>query len=323
MLKMRKKNPLNRTYKKSHKEYVIGVDGGGTKTIAVLADLKGRILKTAETGPSSFVKVGLKKSVLNISDAIHKVLPITKKKEILSTFIALAAVEENKEYKNIIKKELFFETKISQIFNGKVTIESDQIAAFRSGTNKKDGVVLISGTGSVAHGWRGKKESHVSGWGWLADEGSAFWVGQKAYQAVFKELDGRGKKTLITNLLFKKFKTKKPGVLKKRIYLENNIIKNVSLLSRLVDKASKKGDMIAKEILINAGEELSLTAITTIKELGLEQTEFPLVLAGGMFKCSIVLRKVKKEIKKIASGVKFIRAREPVIGAVKLAIEQI
>jgi len=309
---------------KSFEKYVIGVDGGGTKTTAALATLGGRILKTAKTGSSSFVKVGVKESVLNISKAIRKVLLINGKAKILSTFIALASIEENKEYKKVIKRELSLETKISRIFEGKVTIDSDQIAAFRSGTDEKDGVVLISGTGSVAHGWRKRKESHVSGWGWLADEGSAFWIGQRAYQSVFKELDRRGEKTLITNLFFKKFGTKKPGILKKKIYLERNIIKNVSLLSQLVDKASQKGDRIARKILTGAGKELSLTAITAIKELGLEQGEFPLVLVGGMFKSPVVLKEVKKEIKKAAPGVKFIRPdKEPVIGAVKLAIEKL
>lgn len=309
---------------KSFEEYVIGVDGGGTKTTAVLATLSGRILKTAKTESSSFVKVGIKESVSNISKALRKVLSVNSKAKILSTFIALAAIEENKEYKKVIKRELSLEAKISRIFEGKVIIDSDQIAAFRSGTNEKDGVVLISGTGSVAHGWRKRKESHASGWGWLADEGSAFWVGQRAYQAVLKELDRRGEKTLITDLFFEKFGTKKPGILKKKIYLEHNIIKNVSLLSQLVDKASQKGDRIAKKILIGAGKELSLTAITAIEELGLEQGEFPLVLVGGMFKSPIVLKGVKKEIKKAAPGVKFIRPdKEPVIGAVKLAIEKL
>ena len=233
---------------KSFKEYVIGVDGGGTKTTAVLATLSGRILKTAKTESSSFVKVGIKESVSNISKVLRKVLSVNSKAKILSTFIALAAIEENKEYKKVIKRELSLETKISRIFEGKVIIDSDQIAAFRSGTDEKDGVVLISGTGSVAHGWRKRKESHTSGWGWLADEGSAFWVGQKAYQAAFKELDRRGEKTLITNLFFEKFGTKKPGILKKKIYLEHNIIKNVSLLSQLVDKASQKGDRVGQNI---------------------------------------------------------------------------
>lgn len=306
------------------KGYVVGIDGGGTKTVAALANLRGKILKTAKSGSSSFIKIGVRKAVSNIIEAIEKLLKNNKKAKILSTFIALAAIEENKEFKKIIKEKLSFEPKISQIFKGKVIIDSDQIEGFRVGTDEKEGIVLIAGTGSVAHGWRREKEAHASGWGWLSDEGSGFWVGQKAFQAVFKDLDGRDSKTIMTNLFLKKFNVKRVEDLKRKIYLRNNLIKNVSSLSILVDEAVQKKDRIAKEILTKAGEELALTATTVIKELKLERVEFPLVFIGGMFKSKIVLNKAKKEIKKIAPKVKFIRPKkEPVVGAVKLAIERI
>ena len=142
--------------------YVIGVDGGGTKTVAVLADLNGKIVAKSKTGPSHFIKAGLEETILNITEAIEKVIAFltpSQKKEIASTFIGLTAIEENKEMGKKIKKILSQQPKISQIFKGKVIVESDQIAAFRSGTDEKEGVVLISGAGCAAHGWRGKKEA--------------------------------------------------------------------------------------------------------------------------------------------------------------------
>lgn len=313
-----------KSMKKRNQQLVIGVDGGGTKTVAALADLKGKILAKAKSGPSSFIKVGIKETVLNITKAIGKIIKKNKKGKILSTFIALAAVEENKEMRGVIMKNLLLQPKISRIFKGKVTIGSDQIGGFRTGTDKKDGIVLISGTGSVAHGWRKGKEAHASGWGWLNDEGSAFWVGQKAYQAVLKDLDGRAPKTLMTNLFFKKFKAKSAGDLKREIFLKNNLIENVSFLALLVDKATQKRDKIAKNILIEAGKELALAANQVIKKLNFQKIKFPLVLIGSMFKSKIVLNTVKKEIKKFAPKVNFTRPKqEPAIGAVKLAIEQV
>lgn len=325
MKKKTKKRPLRPRRRRGQRKkgYVIGVDGGGTKTIAVLANLDGKILKLVKTGPASFVKVGLRETIFNIIKGIEKLLNKNKKKQILSTFIGLAAIEEHKEMRKIIIKNLKRQPKVSPIFKGKVTIGSDQITGFRGGTDEKDGVVLISGTGAVAHGWLNKKEAHASGWGWLGDEGSAFWLGQRAYQVVLKELDGRGPKTLITNLFFRKFKVKKAEDLKKKIYLKNNLIKNVSSLSLLVDKAACKGDKIAKNLLVEAGKELALAANTVIKKLDFKKREFPLVLIGGMFKSKIVPRTVKKEIEKLAPKVKFIRPKKPVIGAVKLAIESL
>jgi len=306
------------------KKYVIGVDGGGTKTVAALSDLNLKILKIAKTGPSNLRNVGIEEAVLNISKAILKVIKGIKEKNILSIFIALAAVEEEfKSEKEKIKREIFKNPKISKALRGDIEIVSDQIAAFRAGTDEKDGLVLIAGTGSVCHGRRGKKEVKTGGWGWANDEGSGFWAGQKGYQAIFKDLDGRGPKTKITKLVFKEWKLKNKEDLMKKIYGKDSI-RNISLISKTVDKASQMGDKVARKILEEAGEELSILAISVIKRLNFHNKKFPLVLIGAMFKSKIILNKLKKEIKKLAPRTEFIFPKEePVIGAIKLAIENL
>ena len=310
--------------KKEKQKYVIGVDGGGTKTISALADLNLKILKIAKTGPSNLRNVGIEEAVLNISKAILKVIKGIKEKNILSIFIALAAVEEEfKSEKEKIKREIFKNPKISKALRGDIEIVSDQIAAFRAGTDEKDGLVLIAGTGSVCHGRRGKKEVKTGGWGWANDEGSGFWAGQKGYQAIFKDLDGRGPKTKITKLVFKEWKLKNKEDLMKKIYGKDSI-RNISLISKTVDKASQMGDKVARKILEEAGEELSILAISVIKRLNFHNKKFPLVLIGAMFKSKIILNKLKKEIKKLAPRAEFIFPKEePVIGAIKLAIENL
>jgi N-acetylglucosamine kinase-like BadF-type ATPase len=302
-----------------NKIYVIGVDGGGTKTEAALADSEGKILKLVKTGPSNPRNVGIEQCIFNISEAIKK---LKRGKKIRAIFISSPALEEEfKSMKNIILKGLKFREKIE--------IGSDQLVAFRSGTDEKDGLVIISGTGCAVHGWRGKKESKISGWGWLNDEGSGFWVGQRGFQAVFKELDGRGPKTFITKLLFQELKLKSKEAILKKIY-SKDFVRDVSLISRIVDKAANGGDRIAKNIMIEAGQELAESALTVIKKLDFhhvkrgKKQKFPIVLIGGMFDSKIVLETVKKEIKKFAPKVKFIQPEvEPVIGAVKLAIENL
>lgn len=200
-------------------------------------------------------------------------------------------------------------------------------------------MVLIAGTGSVCRGWRlqpthrppasraSKKEAKTGGWGWANDEGSGFWAGQKGYQAIFKELDGRGKKTKITKLLFKEWHLERKEDLMKKIYGSDSI-RNISLISKIVDEASQMGDKVARSIMEEAGEELALLAVAVIKKLisplARKRTRLPLVLVGAMFKSKIILNKLKKEIKKLAPRVEFIfPKKEPVIGAIKLAIENL
>jgi len=79
---------------KDNQEYVIGVDGGGTKTVVALADFNGKILKIAQSGPSNLRNLGIKKSVNNIVGGLTKLLPKKKKIKVNSTFIGLPALEE-------------------------------------------------------------------------------------------------------------------------------------------------------------------------------------------------------------------------------------
>jgi len=308
--------------KKENQEFVIGVDGGGTKTIAALSNLEGKILKLVKTGSSHPRNLGFKKAVENLAQTIEKILP--KNKRILSTFLGLPATEEEFKFKKEkIKRELLKYKKISPIFKRKLTIESDQLVGFRSGTNEKEGVVLIAGSGCVAHGWRCGKEAKACGWGYLSEMGSAFFIGQKALQNLFKDLDGRGPKTLITKFVFQKLKVKTKENLIEKIYFENPA-KIIPSFAILVDRASKKGDIIAKRILVEAGEELALSANTVIRKLNFQKIKFPLVLIGSLFNSRIILNTAKKEVKKIAPQSVFIRPKaEPVIGAVKLAIEEL
>ncbi|MFH1706293.1 MAG: BadF/BadG/BcrA/BcrD ATPase family protein [Patescibacteria group bacterium] len=304
-----------------NQKYVIGIDGGGTKTTIALADLKGKILKTVKAGPSSPRNIGIRKTAANITEGIKKILPRKKKIEIPSVFIGLPSVEEEFESKiGEIKREFLRHRGLSLISKSRLTIGSDQLIAFWSGTDDKDGIILIAGTGCVAHGWRGKREAKASGWGWLADEGSSFWVGQKVYQAVLKSLDGRGLKTQLVKLI-----TKKGNVvsLNKSIYSrEPN--ETLSPFSYFCDRVAKRGDKVARDILMEAAGEQALAVSAVIRKLDFQKTKFPLVLVGSMFNSGTVSATFKKEIRKVAPRAQFIRPkREPVFGAIRLALEQL
>jgi len=310
---------------KTPKFYVIGVDAGGTKTDVALADLSGKILAIARSGLASPRNLGIEESVFNIANGIKEVLKKTKKGgRIVSTFVALPAIEEEyKERKAEILEMLKARKGISKILKGKISIGPDQIASFRSGMNEKDGVLLIAGTGCVAHGWRAGKEHKASGWGYFSDEGSAFWVGQKVFQAILKDFDGRGPKTLLTPIVFKKFKLKTIDDFLQKIYSENHTI-IFPKLSVICDQASKKKDKVAKDIMVEAAKNLAFSAKQVIKNLKFQKIKFPIVLVGSMFKSKIILKEICQEIKKTAPRARFIRPRKKaVLGAVKLAIEKI
>lgn len=308
---------------KSHKHYIIGVDGGGTKTTTALSDQSGAVLKMVETGPSSPRNVGIDKAVENITLGIKKVLG-RKRGNIDFIFAGLPAIEEEyfsktKEIEEKILKNISKKTKIK--------VGSDQLVAFRSGTDEKNGVMVIAGTGCVVHGWRGGREFKSSGWGWLFDEGSAVWVGTRVLQKVFRNIDNRDLKTDLTKMVLKELDVSTPEKLAQKIYFsadnnQENFLKIVSSLSVIADEAANKGDHVAREILREAGDEASLAANTVIKKLGFKNKKFPLVLVGGMFLSENFRKTFELYVARTTRKADLIYPESPpVFGAIKLAIE--
>jgi N-acetylglucosamine kinase-like BadF-type ATPase len=297
------------------KEFVIGIDGGGTKTIAVLADFKGKILKKIEIGSTNPNKISFKRAILNLRKLILK---ISKNKKVKVAYLGLAGgLERDKEKREKIRKEL------QRFFKFPIFVDGDQKIAFCAGTNEKDGIVVIAGTGAIAMGWRRKKVAISGGWDWLiGDQGSAFWVGKKVLEEIGKALDGRREDFELRKFIFKKLRIKKEIDLYKNFYYED-FVTRVASISKIVDEFSKKEDRFSKEILIEAAKEVSKMAISVIKKLNFEKEKFPIVLVGGMCKSKIFREKVEREIEKTAKKAKFILLKKkPVIGAIKLAEEK-
>jgi len=297
------------------KEFFIGIDGGGTKTIAALANEKGKILKEIEIGPTNPNKIGFQRTILNLRKLLFR---ISKKASIKLAYLGLAGgLERDKEKREEIKREL------QKFFNFPIFVDGDQRIAFRAATDEKDGIVVISGTGSIAVGWKGNKEEICGGWDWLiGDQGSGFWVGKKVLQECVKFLDGRISKFSLKDVIFDHFKIKKDVDFYKICYCEDFVLK-VASISKVIDEMAKRGDYFSKSILVKAGEEVSRMAISVIKKLRFEKEKFPVVFVGGMFKSKIFERKVKRSINKVAKKTKFILLKQkPVIGAIKLAIEE-
>lgn len=303
--------------------YVIGIDGGGAKTAAALADLQGKILARIKTGPSNINKADLKTAIDNVIKALNQMTHKYPPDKIVYIYIALAGgLERDKKKTTEIKKHLVNSPELSWLSSKDLLIEGDHKAAFFSGTEQEDGVLVIAGTGSIAIGWNRGEEKITGGWDYLVgDNGSGFWLGQKALQAIASSYDGLIPKTLFHQLILKKLNIKTEADLLRKVY-QPQAVKIIASLASVINTAAEKGDKSAKKILIQAANELALRANLTIHKLNFTHKKFPLVLVGGVFKSKIVLSQVKKEIKKFAPDANFIRPKqEPVVGAVKLALK--
>ncbi len=308
--------------KKQSSGFVIGVDGGGTKTACVLADMQGKIITRAVSAGSSVRNAGIKLAAENVAKGIYGVVKRRKNIKIDATFIGLPAMEEEYENKKAeIIKELKKNKKIVVIFKGSVVIGSDQLVAFRAGSYAKDGIVAIAGTGSATHGWNAKIEFLANNKGWLASKGSGVWIGAQTAQAIVEDLEGRGTKTIIGEMIAKKFKFKNINDFLKFIY--QNPTGNLPQLAPICDHAANRKDGVAQEILITAGKEIAKSVIAVAKKLDFYERA-PLVLSGGVYKSRWVSDAAANEIERCYPGkFDFVVVDDPVIGAVRLAVEAI
>ncbi|TET52032.1 MAG: hypothetical protein E3J58_00875 [Actinomycetota bacterium] len=309
--------------------YILGVDAGGTKTTARIADNKGNKVSESVSGSGSFTSVGVKKAVDNLNKAIFEAMgqaDIGEEIKFESSCFGFAGFnvpDDIRHYKKIahnsaLKKHLNLQK--SSIFN-------DTRIGLEAGSDAANKIIIIAGTGSNCFGINDSGEQAGStGWDYLlADEGSGYSVSIEALRAVMRAYDGRGGKTLLSGAILNELGFKKETDLVGWVYGEVFSKERIGSLARLVCRAAYDGDRISRDILSKEAEEAILSVATVASKLGLAGREFDLVFVGGLFKCEKYFRDlVMKGLESRFDKINFMPlVANPVEGAVKLAAKVI
>ncbi len=173
--------------------YLLGIDGGGTKTKALLADTHGNILGVGVGGPSSIRTVDNNTTFENINIAINQAIRNSGLDNVIidRVFAGLGDIES--EGDQFLVESLIRAVK-AVTNKAEVSVYSDAFSALYGGLGQLDeGVSIIVGTGSVAMGINGKNETaRVGGYSYKeGDPGSAFYLGRLSIIYLSKLLDGR------------------------------------------------------------------------------------------------------------------------------------
>lgn len=298
---------------------VLGIDAGGTKTLALLADGDGHILSEGRAGAANLQTEG----ELEVEKILHTVIDrATQGRDLTLSAVCLgiAGVDRADDARIIgeIMRRLGYRSK--------TLIVNDALIALVAGAGARPGVVVIAGTGSIAYGVNQHGvAARAGGWGpTLGDEGSGYWVGRRALAAVMREADCRGPRTDLTPLVLRHFSLPNPDALVAEIYHRPQERRAVASLAAVVDQARAEGDRVAIDIMTRAADELTLAAASVINRLGMRGEQFPILLAGGMLKESRWLRsEVLRRMAEVAPrSMVALLTEEPAVGAVRLAIAQ-
>ncbi|HTH71499.1 MAG TPA: BadF/BadG/BcrA/BcrD ATPase family protein [Candidatus Saccharimonadales bacterium] len=205
--------------------------------------------------------------------------------------------------------------------NVAVDVTHDAKAALYAGNPAGCGVVLISGTGSIAYGRNDQGvEARCGGWGYLVgDEGSAVWIGQEGLRAASYDHDGRGSPTAISRHLFLDLGATDFNDVLPLLYGKPHPSPAILAATRAVARAFADSDGIAVNIVQRGARALADMAATVARELSLESG--PVYLAGGAFEN---VRPLEKAVRLELLGALPRAAVEPVgeepaMGAARLA----
>lgn len=258
--------------------YYLGIDGGGTRTTAVVTDEKGNII-TKKTGRTiNFYSVGNETARNNLSDLMNEITAETGITSFSSAFIGCSALdcEADEETTDMLCKGV--------INAEKIKMHSDVYIALKSVKGAKFPCVAICGTGSIAAAEDNDGSIHVSG-GWghiLGDEGSAYAIAVNALKICCQMCD-KGEKTPLLDSANEFFGTDDFRKAIDIIYSPDMTKDRLARFASVLDES----DETVSEIIKNEARRFAVTVATLLKKV--KQCDV-LGLYGGVFQNNSLFR---------------------------------
>ena len=298
---------------------VLGIDVGGTKTICMLADDDERVIAEGRDDGANLQGAG----ELALEKVLHSVMEKTLEGTgIVPSVICLGIAGVDRAADEAVVRSI-----MSRIgYKARILVVNDALIALQAGIRDGAGIVVVSGTGSIAYGRNDRGEAaRAGGWGYvLGDEGSGYWIGRLALRAVVRHADGRGRVTSLTPRLLGHFGVERASELIHRVYHDELSPRSIAAVAKYVQHARDEGDVVATGILNRAADELMTAATAVMSRLALADRPFTFVLAGGMFHAVPWLcDQMQLLLPVLAHQSKVMRLNDqPALGAVRLALAE-
>ena len=305
--------------------FVLGLDGGGTQTRALLADLSGRAIGAGLSGACNLAAVAPADALvaaLAASDAALQEAGLSRA-EVAAVCAGVAGVSYTD------RRAQFLSGLQAAFPNAQVSVEPDYAIALTGATGGKPGVIVIAGTGSAAYGENTAGETHRTGaYGYLIDDsGSGYGVGRAALAAVLQAADGTGPATTLSGRIPAALGLNSLSEIVPGVYGGSLSRIAIAGLSRSVSEAASwDNDAVARAILMRAGGTLAqLVHGVTQRLFPSANMEFPVVQIGGLWGAGDALTDVfTRSLRRFApAAVITAPLCSPVEGAVQRALVQI
>jgi N-acetylglucosamine kinase-like BadF-type ATPase len=298
--------------------YVLGFDGGGTKTECVLMDEASRVLARSRSGPSNPMRVGFGGALAAICEAARSALnsvnlPPAEVTALCAGLAGTGHTDAERKMKRLLEEE----------FSGKTVIVCTDLELTLEATGEGPAIVLIAGTGSAAVGRDARGQiARIGGHGpLLGDEGSAFDVGQRAAIAAVHEFDRTGGNSAIGKLILQELDVSTWHEVQSLAHSAPDEV--FPRIFPVIVRAADQGDPAARELLLHAADDLATLVAALMQRLKLHDQKFLLVKTGGMIGRSFFFdQQVDERLRAIAPHAQFgAMAISPAESAARLALQ--
>lgn len=262
----------------------LGVDGGQSGTTALVGDESGRVVGIGRGGPCNHVgkAEGREKFLRAVGGCLREAGYEGAAFEGACLGFSGGAADKEAYVRELIKAKHY-------------VITHDAFVALVGATAGRPGVIAIAGTGSIAFGRNSAgKTARAGGWGYVfGDEGGGFDVVRQALRAALRQEEGWGPKTALRDALVSSAGATSANDLLHRFYTDEYPRERVAAFSRLVDRIGRDGDLVAREILLTAAQQLATIAGAARAQIFDQNAPCRISYLGGVFRSELVLERFR------------------------------
>lgn len=312
-------------------QFVIGIDGGGTSTVCLLASVRGEIVARADAPASNHRKSDLTEARGAIAEGIKRLARQSigsdgfARGQLVSVCAGLAGVDTRRDAETL--HDVLCDMLAGVAPCARLQVVNDGQIGLQGALGTDAGVLVISGTGSIV--WAqcdDGRRIRVGGWDYiLSDEGSGYSIGSRALRAVAAAHDRRTQETSLTGYVLAAFDATDFDDLLEHIYHEEMTPARIASLAPVVDRAASEGDSVAATVIDESASELVGLTCAASRRAGLCGASFPVVPLGGVLLANGFFADLfRRRLSDAMRGAFFVEPRHtPAEGAVLLALEMI
>jgi N-acetylglucosamine kinase-like BadF-type ATPase len=260
----------------AHLKHVIGIDAGGSKTLALLVAETGDIVARSRTGGANPHSVGQDSAARSLREALE---PLLRSHRVDAICIGAAGLARESDRQ-------FFERMLRDVAGARprLLLRSDAQIALEAGTSERPAMVAIAGTGAIVYGERAdRSEVRCGGYGIvIGDLSGGYAMGVRAVRHAARTLDGLAHSGPLSEAVLARLEASDVPALVERIPGWPAAVGTIAALAGVVAETAARGDAAAQAIVAEACAGLREQARRVAEQVR-TQARLPVVVFGGAF----------------------------------------